>query len=263
MEDLAFIILKYAVDEQTNEFWKESYTSVRKFYPDIKILIIDDNSPYQDTSFKTTNCEIVMNEIPGRAELSPYYYLHVKKVAKKVIIIHDAVFINEEIKVDHIDTFRTLWDFTHRWDFDTNNYRLLATFDNNAELIKFYYEKEKWKGSFGVMGIMTWDFVDKIEKKFRLIEKMALALENNKILRHQHRQCFERVIGCVCAYLDGVQPSLYGDINKYCMKLSADNTKRLKLHYDGYIKRKNDLKKLPILKIWAGRGESSKKSGQV
>jgi len=254
MEDLAFIVLKYAVNEQTNEFWKESYTSIRKIYPDIKILIIDDNSPYQDNKpFKTTNCEIVMNEIPGKAELSPYYYLHRKKVAKKVIIIHDTVFINEQITVEGIDTFRALWDFSHIWDFDTNNHRLLSNLDNNVDLIKFYHDKEKWKGSFGSMGVITWDFMDKIEKEFSFIKKLIPKFIKTSIYHQQHRQCLERIIGCVCAYVDGLQPSLYGDINKYSTKLSVNNA-RCKLNYDEYIKRKDDLKKLPILKVWAGRG---------
>jgi hypothetical protein len=42
--DYGFIILRHVRDELTNKYWQLSYDSIRNIYPDVKVVIIDDNS---------------------------------------------------------------------------------------------------------------------------------------------------------------------------------------------------------------------------
>ena len=44
MDEYGFIIIRNVNNEIQNEFWIESYNSIRKFYPNTEILIIDNNS---------------------------------------------------------------------------------------------------------------------------------------------------------------------------------------------------------------------------
>lgn len=39
-----FIVLRHVNSAQTNEYWQESYKSIRTHYPDTPIYIIDDHS---------------------------------------------------------------------------------------------------------------------------------------------------------------------------------------------------------------------------
>ena len=56
--DIGFIILRYVNSELTNKYWINCYNSIRKYYPENTILIIDDNSDYQyitdEIFYKTT-----------------------------------------------------------------------------------------------------------------------------------------------------------------------------------------------------------------
>jgi|TARA_Y100000389_G_scaffold77054_1_gene73802 hypothetical protein len=85
-------------NESTNKDWIHCYKSIRHYYPENKILIIDDNSNYKyitnEVLYKT---RIIKSEYPGRGELLPYfYYLHNKEF-DSALIIHDSVFINKKV----------------------------------------------------------------------------------------------------------------------------------------------------------------------
>ena len=42
--EYVFIIVRHVNSELTNKYWKESYNCIRKFYPEIKVVIIDDST---------------------------------------------------------------------------------------------------------------------------------------------------------------------------------------------------------------------------
>lgn len=43
-EKVGFIILRHVTDEKINNYWNLCYRSIRKYYPENLIMIIDDNS---------------------------------------------------------------------------------------------------------------------------------------------------------------------------------------------------------------------------
>ena len=47
MSSIGFIILRHVNNKLTNKYWIHCYNSIRKYYPENSILIIDDNSNYQ------------------------------------------------------------------------------------------------------------------------------------------------------------------------------------------------------------------------
>ena len=76
MTDLGIIILRHVNNVCTNKYWINCYKCIRQYYPENKILIIDDNSNYEYISnevlYKT---RIIKSEYPGRGELLPYFLL--------------------------------------------------------------------------------------------------------------------------------------------------------------------------------------------
>jgi len=75
MQTLGFIILRHVNSSLTNNYWIRCYDSIRHFYPENSIIIIDDNSDLQFlTEKKLDNTTVINSEYPKRGELLPYYY---------------------------------------------------------------------------------------------------------------------------------------------------------------------------------------------
>lgn len=232
MTSLGFIILRHVNNETTNNYWIICYNSIRKFYPENLILIIDDNSNYnfitEEQLYKTT---IINSEYPKRGELLPYYYYLQNKLFDTAVIIHDSVFINRYIDIS-VDKYKFLWEFEHDWDQPEDETNMINIF-NDLELKVFYQNKQLWKGCYGGMSIITHDYLNCINNKYP-IEKLLTC-----VLNRYNRSSFERVIGCLLQK-DWKEETLLGNIHMYCRWGISFNER------DNY-------KHLPLTKIWTGR----------
>lgn len=233
MSSLGFIILRHVNSPRTGEYWKHSYNCVRKFYPTNKILIIDDNSNYEfinpDDESKLVNTEIQKSEYPARGELLPYIYFIRNKIADTAVILHDSTFMNRFIDFN-CDTYKILWIFDHTWNVPENELRLLSVF-NNKEIVDFYHSKDLWRGSFGVMTVVNFKFLEMINSKYDLSKLL------NVVKNRDDRMALERVIACIFQK-ESPMECMFGNIKDYC--IWGGNNIRMYSH-------------LPIIKIWTGR----------
>ena len=72
---LGFIILRHVNSSITNTYWIKCYNSIRHFYPENNILIIDDNSDPEFLTHKILyKTNIINSEFTKRGEVLPYYY---------------------------------------------------------------------------------------------------------------------------------------------------------------------------------------------
>uniref|UniRef100_A0A6C0EKQ8 Uncharacterized protein n=1 Tax=viral metagenome TaxID=1070528 RepID=A0A6C0EKQ8_9ZZZZ len=64
--------------KKCNLLWNKCYDSIRLFYKNIGIYIIDDNSSYtpKRLGIKLINTTIINSEFLERGELLPYYYFY-------------------------------------------------------------------------------------------------------------------------------------------------------------------------------------------
>jgi hypothetical protein len=229
---IGFIILRHVNNESTNKYWIRSYNSIRKYYHENKILIIDDNSDYNFiTDEKLYNTSIINSEYPKRGELLPYYYYLHNKLFDIAVIIHDSVFINKYIDLS-VENYKFLWEFEHHWDQIEDERRIIDIF-NDSELREFHENKQLWKGCFGGMSIITHDYLTYINNKYD-ISKLLYCINNR-----YNRCSFERVIACLLQK-EGNKQTLLGNIHKYCPWGIKFN------EIDKYTD-------LPIIKIWTGR----------
>ena len=229
---LGFIILRNVNSEETNKYWIRCYNSIRKFYPENNILIIDDNSNLNyltnEALYKTT---LINSEFPGRGELLPYYYYLQNKLFDVAVIFHDSVFIQQKINFD-IDKYKIIWTFEHYWDLIEDETKMIKSFKDD-ELYEFYKNKSMWNGCFGGMSIITHDYLMHINNKYDISKLLDFVL--NKTFR----MAFERVIGCLLEKEYNTK-SLLGNIHAYCpWNISFKNIDRYK--------------ELPLLKVWTGR----------
>lgn len=256
MDNYGFIMTRHVNSEKTNNYWNNSIICIRKFYPNVKIIVIDDNSNYEfvKAHYEYKNVEIIQSEYKGRGELLPYYYFYKNKYFDNAFIIHDSIFIHRKINFDKIKNVDVLplWHFNPDKENVHNSLKLVSNFRNNFLLYKqltlseitVLGRKHEWHGCFGVQSYINHNFLVRIANKYNLFTLL------NKVRSRPDRCCLERIFGLIFNLESGVTKkykSFFGNIHDY--NSAFDYT------YDKY---KHDLivnKKLPksIIKVWSGR----------
>lgn len=238
-----FIILRHVNSEKTNKLWMECYDCIRKYYPVNKILIIDDFSNYKfvDTTKILSDTLIIQSEFKGRGELLPYYYYLQNKLFDYAIILHDSIFIQKFIDFKRENKF--MWSFEHNWDKLYDHNKLINALQQKEMILTFYNDKTLWKGCFGVMTVITHDFLCDINNIFNFVNLIQIVEDRND------RMCLERiwaVIFTICNNKYNIETSsIFGDIHLHC---SWEQT------YETYESKKlNNTIILPIEKVWSGR----------
>ena len=230
MKSIGFIILRHVNSSFTDKYWIHCYDSIRNFYPDNKIIIIDDNSNYEFITKKELhNTTLIQSEYPGRGELLPYYYYLNNKLFDTAVIIHDSVFINKHIDLS-VDKYKILWYFEHSWDQIEDETKMIELF-HDKEMLDFYKNKDLWKGCFGGMTIITHDYLAFVNSHYEISKLL------NHVLTRYNRMSFERVIAVLLQKHEKME-HLLGNIHNYC---------QWGIPFD-----KMD-KSLPIIKVWTGR----------
>jgi len=211
---VGFIILRHINSIQNSLHYLISYNNIRKYYPENHIIIIDDNSNknflyehIDSTLYKTT---IINSEYPGRGELLPYfYYLH-NKLFDIAVIIHDSVYINKYIEFGDVTYFKSIWDIgSHQWDQPEDEINIIKYLNNSHNLLDFHSCKHLWKGCFGGMTVINYDFLKTIDDMYNI--KLLLDVIKNRY----NRMSFERVIACILQFNTKYE-CLLGSIHDYC-----------------------------------------------
>jgi len=194
VDNAVFVILTHIRNENDNAIWKRCYTSIREFYSDVKIVIIDDNSNFELLKDGLYNTTIIKSEYPGAGELLPYYYFLKYKWADKMIFVHDSMFMIRkfsDFELTHNIKFH--WHFEeHCWDDDKTIDRLLGYLKNGNELIEYNYQKSSWKGCFGVASIIDLSTLKNIESKYSFTSSLV-----NEIKSREARMALERVFAII------------------------------------------------------------------
>jgi len=239
MEDFGFIMIRNVSDAQSDRLWKECYRCIRKFYNN-KIVIVDTGSNKEFiTDLELVNCEIIYELLPKKMMMSAYYHMYTKKLFKKAVFLQDSAFIQEYIDFTNIDN-KFLWHFEHIADQPDKELRLLHLLDNSELLIHLYYYKEIWKGCFGIMTILTWDFIDILNTKYGFMKLYDI------INCWEDWMAFERVMAVLCTFENMSlcnEPSVLGDV--------FENIYRWGYTMDEYLEEKNH--RFKIIKVFSTR----------
>jgi hypothetical protein len=247
---------RHVNSETTNHYWNQSIKCIRKFYPETKIIIIDDNSNYDfvKAEYEYKNVEIIQSEHKGRGELLPYYYFYKNKFFDNAFIIHDSIFIHKKMNFDKIKGLDVLplWHFNPDKENVENSLKLVSNFRNHFLLYRsltlsndmILGSVPDWYGCFGVQSYINHSFLVKINNKYNLFTLL------NKVRTRADRCCLERIFGLIFHLESGITKkykSLFGNIHQYS---NAFDYTYDKYKYDLQIR-----KKIPksIIKVWTGR----------
>jgi len=240
-KSFGFIIITNVTSDQTDKYWRESITCIRKYYSN-KIIIINDNSNpiYSIDISSYENVEKINSEYKGRGELLPYFYFYNNRFFDKAIIIHDSMFINKYIDFNKIyNAFFCIGK--SRWDHTDAIIDKLSYLNESVKLIDIYKnKKDKWNMCFGAQMITTYDLLKTI------VDKYNLFILLDKIKTRNDRMDFERIIGLLYSIeTDFKIKNLFGDIHDYTFPDSLEDYMHLK--------QTDKLNNSYIIKLFSGR----------
>jgi hypothetical protein len=244
--DIGFIILRCVRNKQQNILYKDSYEAVRKYYPDVKIVIIDDNSDKTVLDeYHMTNVEVINSEYPGAGEYLPYWYLLNRKMFKKAIFLQDSMILNSKIPYEEVNDYMFLYEVPN--SVDRNNkyiYEFLDTTKVPNEL-KSRVESGNWRGCWGSMMIITLEFLEKLESVTG-ISKWIEQINNRTM-----RIALECAIGIACMHVNSNKErfSAFGKFTDMAIMKDPGNEKYT---LDMYLQDKTRIKD-SIIKVWNKR----------
>lgn len=237
-----FIIIRHVNSSLSDQYWKECYTCIRRYH-DEPIVIVDDSSnrDYLVEDLVLVNTTVIYDkEHKGAAELLPYFYFHQTHPFDTAIILHDSVFLQKHIDVD-TDSVKFVWTYPHAWDDEIFHLiePQLASLPHAQSLLDLYRNKDAWNGPFGVMTVITWQYLDTVCHEYHLWDRLL-----PRISARCHRNALERTLGVVfCHHLKQSVPSMLGIIHHY---MPWDTT------FAQY--RRGEVPPgLPLIKVWSGR----------
>ena len=220
-----FILTRHINSVETNEFWKECIRCIRKLYQNNIIMIIDDNSSVEyvtNDNVDLKNCFIIQSEYPKRGEILSYYYFYKYKLFDKAVIIHDSIFLQQDIsqEINYVSNVKFLWHFKNPYDDDLVkelffiNHLKNGNNTNLTILTNTYLEKEKWLGCFGIMSVITYDFLNILVDKYNIFSLL------NFVKTREDRCSLERIFSILCYvnnnyFTDVHSPSIFGEIVEY------------------------------------------------
>jgi len=257
---MGFIITRHVINRDTNVYWNFAIQSIRRYYKNIPVVVIDDNSNKEHIRCFNDyeNVRIIESQFKGRGELLPYIYLLSHQFFENALIMHDSVFIHRHINFNKLIKQNIkalpLWYFNaDRENIERriqiasklHNYHLL---NNDLELQDATintFRQNTWQGWFGVQGFISLKFLIYIQNKYRITNLIPVVKTRGD------RQCLERILGCIFSRefkvkdKRGIRKSLLGNIMRY---------QRWGYTLNNYIHDlKNDQITIPCVKIWTGR----------
>ena len=245
IKNFGFIMTRHVNSIETNKYWNRSVQLLRLYYPENKIIIIDDNSKKEfiKEDFNCENILIIDSEYKGRGELLPYIYFLNNKWFENAVIIHDSVFFHKKYDFNSlICKMIPLWYFVNN-DSEIGVILNIANYlENNEDIIKniINWNDHKWVSCFGVMNFINFDFLKKINNKYKLTNLI------NVVKTRSHRCALERIFGIIYYIETNEKNTLFGLINDSNIPYSLNYDYNYKKYIESFICK-------DIIKIWTGR----------
>lgn len=198
MNKVGFIIPSFCRTEQHLDVLKYCIKSIRKFYPNNKIIIINDFSLI-DISIpfiNDLNINIVMSTQKGAADISTYKYFYNNKLFDIAVIIQDSMFFENKVDIlDKVENVLPLWHaINHRIEWDTTIVprnqipdiykneikthseniithikKILGDTEFTRYALNLYKQKERWSVTFGPSTIISHKFLTELQEKTNIL----------------------------------------------------------------------------------------------
>ena len=251
--DFGIVITRHVNNKSLDRVWKKCLEQIRKFYPTEPVIIIDDSSNYEFVNAENvdmTNVRVIDSEIKQAGEMLPYHYFYKEHLFKRMLFIHDSVFIEKRIDDSSVVGAKSLWYFINQRQtvYGENEavIGLLPYLNHKQELEQLFPSVDSWRASYGVMCIIDHDYLTHIMEKYN-VENMVPHVDS----RAKRMGC-ERIFGLLLSHDRPefvANPSIFGDYVH-----SFNNRRDGNYNYDKYM---GDVlggnMRAPINKLFFGR----------
>jgi hypothetical protein len=287
-EKFGIIITRHMSTTESAMYWKYCIDAVRVHYPDLPIVVIDDNSAPEfltpalkkkEAILQTKKCRFIYSIYKKRGELLPYYYYSISNNEwfENALIIHDSVFITRPL--NNLSTifdilaeqgFLFLWHFdSYMYDDKNDEIRLISLLNGGEDILKSVYSNPRhWSGCFGAMLFISYTFLLNVSRTYNLPVLLG------HVQTRKNRMSFERLIGCTMIHAAWRQnqnslvdlsnlnklgyqkgTSYLGNIHTYCpwgiqFKHVLTELNRACYSPNEYLSSETNM---PIVKVWSGR----------
>jgi hypothetical protein len=287
-EKFGIIITRHMSTTESAMYWMYCIDAVRVHYPNIPIVVIDDNSApefltpalkKEEDALQKKNCRFIYSIYKKRGELLPYYYYSMSNNEwfKYALILHDSVFITRPLH--NLDTvfeilaeqgFLFLWHFdSYMYDDKIDEVRLISLLNGGDDILKTVYSDTRcWSGCFGAMAFISFSFLSDLSATYNL------PILLGHVQTRKNRMSFERLIGCtmihawykkrithklnsetLCGWGYPKGHSYMGSIHTYCpwgiqFKNIVNELNRACYSPKEYLSSETNM---PIVKVWSGR----------
>jgi len=226
MTEVGFIIPTFCKNEENLKVCKFCIDSIRKFYPNNKIIIINDFSLIDITNLfnNDKNIDIIMSTQKGAADITTYDYFLKNKPFDIAVIMNDSMFFENKIEnIDKVDTYIPLWHATnHRIEWDslivpktqipelyqneitthseniiTHIKKILGNTEFTEYALNLYKEKNKWSVNFCLSSIISHNFLIELQRKTNILSLLS------ELHTNWQRRVSESVFSIACQYILG------------------------------------------------------------
>ena len=240
-----FVMIRHVCSKATDLYWKESYACIRKWYPHIPVVIVDDHSrpEYLTENIVLTNCTVIYDQgiHKGAAEWLAYYYFHHLHPFDVAVILHDSVFLQSAVdfSLDADEPVRFLWSFPSYYDAEIREWirALVASLPHGAAHMDRFDQPDTWQRCFGVMSVIRWDTLDALDEREGGVLSHWASLIHSRDQRHALERAFSLL-------MEPKKPALFGDIYAY---LPWGTT------FVDYLTQPERFADRPVMKVWTAR----------
>ena len=240
-----FVILRCLRKEEDRALWRRAYASIRYYYQESPIVIIDDNSLLLDEmDSRVLNATIIKSDYAGAGEVLPFYYFLKERWAGRMIFFHDSMFMKRPFTQEELEgKLKFFWHFSdHTTDDDAMIEQLLQFVPHGNELCTLNKQKYAWNGCFGLACVIDWSTAKALDDKYGFASLLVNFVKNR-----DDRMAYERVFGLIAFHEQLVTKtncSAFGSIHDYPGSWQAD--------FDWQIKNQK-LYPYAVMKTWSGR----------
>ena len=214
MSSFGFIIPSYVNTPYAYQRLKLCIDSIRKQYPLILIVVIDDYSDIDISELMLMDSKLIVEKslIKRGGEINPYCHFFYKKYFDVAIIIQDSTIIKTLVPVDMSKvTVKFFYYFNNHRPSWNKNFELVFNkfYDNISDVTKrenikiFSNDRNKWLGCVGVMSVISHDYLVNMNNKTCFIEMCQYVKDRTD------RMIMENIFAVCCFYSGGI------DINNY------------------------------------------------
>jgi hypothetical protein len=232
----AFVILTHVSKPEHHSIWQRCVESVKKWHPESKIIIIDDNSSLPIV----TDIPVIRSEFPGAGEILPYYYFAKYQWARRMIVLHDSMFLQSRIPLGNFH-FKFLWSFKkfkHVNETDISKYLGMI----NQDFLHWNTVQGRlwWLGCFGVASVISLNLIKFLEMKYNIWNIWT------RMTRTKSDRCVLERAFAIVMFAEGIitlqDNSLFGCKNEF-----EDH------ELEFFLKDPPEYKKYPVIKVCYGR----------